>query len=503
MSTAVADLSAENLVRHGYIIAAVAIHETGASRGAYRGFSSPSETKAGYEIVEWLATQPWSNGQIGMVGGSYQGITQLNIAALNSPHLVAIFPDVSAFDLYEMVHPGGIYRSMLWDYWGQLRHSLDTIVPRVPVDDDTFGIELHRAATEHLQNWDPFTTFRRANFRDYDQPDFSWEKANTITQLEALNATEIPIYFSGGWNDLFAADLLFWWANYTGPKRMTMGPWSHNSKEDPAPVAKERWALSATEQHRWFDYWIKGIDNGIMNEDPFNFAVITGPEMEHIWRESPTWPPAGVADQDLYFQANGSLSNTPPDISDQFDEYLSDYTTTTGPNSRWNIFSGLQTYPDMASNDAKSLTYTSEPLTSDMDVIGFPVVTLYASSSANDGDFHVLLEMVDDQDKSTYITEGLLRSSQRKTVTAPFENYGLPYQSHKSTDVESLVLGDVYELNFYLVPTSFRFHEGDRIRVAIMAADSANTENLVFEEPPVIKMYRDQEHASKIVLPVQ
>ncbi|WP_421723644.1 CocE/NonD family hydrolase [Bauldia sp.] len=502
--TAVTDHNAETLVRHGYIISATAIHGTAASFGGYRGFTPPSETQAAYDMIEWLAAQPWSDGNIGMIGGSYPGMVQFNVAALDPPPLKAIYPDVSAFDFHQTVHPGGIFRYMLWDYWSQLRHNMDLVVPSVPVDADTSGALLAIAERQHRRNWDPLSVFRRAKFRDYDQPDFSWDRNMIVTKIDALNRAAIPTYFSDGWKDVFIPDVLFWYANFTGPKRMTIGPWSHNSRKDPKPIVEQRWHLTAIEQHRWFDYWLKGIDNGIMDEVPINYTLITGPEMKHVWRTTASWPPPDIVEQPYFLGPDQRLTTDEPDDASAADVYVSDYTTTTGPNSRWNLFeSGQQVYPDMAFNDAKSLTYTSGPLAADANVIGFPVVTLYVSSTANDGDFHILLEKVDDKGVSTYVTEGLLRASQRKRVPAPWKNYGLPYQSHKSTDVQTLIPDEIVELQFYLMPTSYKFRAGDRVRIAIMAADSANTENIVFADPPTMNVFRDQAHRSRIVLPIE
>ena len=500
--TAIEDQGVEDLVRHGYVIAAAAIRGTAASFGEYHGLFAPIEAHDAYEITEWLADQPFSNGRIGMIGGSYQGITQLALAALDPPHLEAMFPSVIVFDNYETVHPGGIFRHSLWSNWAQLRYNLDMVMPSVPVDDDPHGLLLNQAVNGHWIRWPVVEALRAANFRDYNQPTFSWEANNLSTHLDAINAAAIPMYLLDGWNDVFATDMLFWAANYEGPLRMMIGPWTHNSKHDPQPVSDERDRLTAVEMLRWFDYWLKDIDNGIMDQDAIEYTVLTGPDLAHEWRAAPSWPPAGIAPQTLYFSAGNMLTDDAPTDSGA-DDYELDYNATRGPNSRFYDINIPVTYDTMAATNARALTYMTEPLTADMELIGFPVMTLYVSSTANDGDFHVFVSQVEPDGTAWYITEGLLRASQRQQGDAPWENYGLPYQTHTSADVQTLRPGEIVELDFYLIPTSMVLHEGNRLAVAITGADADNTTGIVFDELPTISLHRGPDHPSSIELPIQ
>jgi len=391
--TAIDDQGAQDLVRHGYVIAAVSIRGTAASFGEYRGLFAPIEACNSYEITEWLAEQPFSNGRIGMIGWSYQGITQLTLAALDPPHLEAIFPSVIEFDAYDSVYPGGIFRHPVWNVWAQARYNLDLVMPSVPVDDDPRGLLLNLATNRHWNNWPVIENMRAAAFHDYDQPSFSWIANNISTQLDAINEAAIPMYQLGGWNDVYPIDTLLWYANYAGPQRLMIGPLTHNSKHDPEAVVEERDRLTVVEQLRWFDYWLKDIDNGIMDEAPINYTVLTGPDLAHVWRQSPTWPPAGIEPQSFYLGAGNMLIDDPV-TTDGVDSYLLDYTTSRGPNSRFDSGDIQVIYDNMAATNVQALTYVAEPLASDVELIGFPVVTLYVSSTANDGDFHVFLSQV-------------------------------------------------------------------------------------------------------------
>jgi hypothetical protein len=239
-----------------------------------------------------------------------------------------------------------------------------------------------------------------------------------------------------------------------------------------------------------------------MDEDAINYAIITGPDLKSEWRHTPSWPPADIGIASFHFTADNVLGTTPAE-TEGFDSYQLDYTTTRGPESRFNNVIERVVYDDMAVNDARVLTYTTATLAVDVEVVGFPLITLYVSSTANDGDFHVFLEEVAPDGTSTYVTEGLLRASQRKLAEPPWEMYGLPYQSHTRADVETLDSNEIVELKFYLIPTATRFLKGNRIRIAIMGADADNVVNLWFDELPTVTIYRGGEHASMIELPIQ
>jgi hypothetical protein len=186
------------------------------------------------------------------------------------------------------------------------------------------------------------------------------------------------------------------------------------------------------------------------------------------------------------------------------DEYQVDYLTTLGKNTRWAAGYDLlrPVYPNtMMFNDEKGLTYTTPPLTSEVEVTGHPVVHLWVTSSAKDGDFFVYLEDISAGSFSKYITEGNLRASHRAISTAPFEYLGLPYHRSYAEDIAYLPDQPV-ELVFDLIPTSYIFDAGHRIRVTITCADkdTALTPQLI--PPPMVHLYRGADHASYIVLPI-
>ena len=159
-------------------------------------------------------------------------------------------------------------------------------------------------------------------------------------------------------------------------------------------------------------------------------------------------------------------------------------------------------YPNtLMFNDEKGLTYTTPPLTSEVEVTGHPVVHLWVTSSAKDGDFFVYLEDISEASFSKYVTEGNLRASHRAISTAPFEYLGLPYHRSDAEDIADLPDQPV-ELVFDLIPTSYIFDAGHRIRVTITCADKDTALTPQLDPPPTVHLYREADHASYIVLPI-
>ena len=499
----------QRLVRHGYVFVAVGVRGSGASFGRYEGLFSPAETRDSYDVIDWLAKQAWCDGNVGMWGGSYLGITQYMAASTGHPALKAIFPNVALFDFYEVLYPGGIYRDDLIEQWGVLTRNLDVNIPAPVVDEDDDGALLAAAVQEHRDNWDVIEELQVARYRDHDSPSFAYERHNPAEFLEAINKSGVAAYHWGGWYDVFALDEFLWFANYEGPQKIAIGPWSHTAQGQPS--ATERQQLEAVEHHRWFDYWLKGIDNGVMDEPPVNYAIMDdAPTWE--WTAAQAWPPSATSARRLYFAAgpsgsvgsvnDGLLVDDGPESAGH-DEYVVNPATTTGTASRWDnaVGQGAMAYPDMATHDALSLTYTTSPLTEDLVVVGHPVVTLHVTSSSGDGDFYVLLEEVDGNGVSSYITEGLLRASQRTPAQAPWNNLGLPFQRCLSADARPMPDGPA-ELVFDLIPTAQIFNAGHRLRVTVSGADADNTEPGPGGESPTFHVYRSPAHASSISLPL-
>ena len=506
-----ANAALQLLVSHGYVVAAVQVRGGGASFGTYEGLFSEAETDDAREMIEWFATQPWSDGNVGMYGGSYLGMTQYMAASEMHPALKAVFPNVAGLDMYDQLYPGGVYRKDMIDHWGGLTRNLDVNWAAPPVDEDTDGSLLGAAIAEHEDNWDVAVEYAAGRFRDHDIPTLTWAEHGVSGVLDEVKQARVPAYHWNGWYDIFVLDAVLLWANYEGPQKLGIGAWSHAGMPDSLLMA-ENAHLTAVEQLRWFDYWLKGIDNGIMDEPPIHYAVMNDPG-DWSWTSADSWPlPEG--DEVTWYLAEGPsgsvesvndgvLYPTAATGAEGMDIYDVDLTTTTGTNTRWDNAVGgapLMIYPDLAANDAKSLTYTTPALEADLNVTGHPVLTLWVSSSTNDADVIVLLEEVDDAGVSHYVSEGVLRASHRELAEAPWDNLGLPFQRSFAEDVRPLPDGEPGELVMDLLPTANVFNAGHRIRVTIMGADADNIE--LPTAAATLRVHRTAAHPSRIVLPI-
>lgn len=222
------------------------------------------------------------------------------------------------------------------------------------------------------------------------------------------------------------------------------------------------------------------------------------------WRSSWKWPLRTERRTEYHFaNAHGglSLTKTAP-TADGCDQRIADYGATTGRTSRWSHGYGTPfEYPDMAENDGRGWLYTSAPLTCDLEVSGHPVIHLWVTATAPDAGFFGYLESVDAGDRSTYVTEGQLRGSHRIMDTPEHSYINLPYHPGLESDAADMP-GEPCELVFDLLPTSYVFPRGSRIRVAITCANRDNIAAPEFDPPPATALYRSPAFPSRIVLPV-
>ena len=501
------------LIKHGYVSAAVDVRGSGASFGSFQGVFTKEETQDAYEITEWLASQPWSNGNIGMWGGSYLGITQLMAAGTKPPHLKAIFPIVALFDIYGITYHGGVLIDDFLRTWSELTRQLDTQVIAAPVDEDKDGSLLKSAIEQHKLNRPLIDAMGPLQFRDSKDPvtgAYPYKEWHPAGLLKEINESGVPMYLWCGWFDSFTKDGFLMYRNFTSPKKIVMGAWSHSPRDK--KIAEEEFGLGKIEFLRWFDYWLKGIDNGIMAEPPIRYQTMKTAKGAE-WKTASQWPIPEEKPQKYYFFGgpsgslksgnDGLLKTTPAEGSSGWDQYTVDYTTTTGQTTRWdNAVGGGFGYPDMTPNDQKGLTYTTAPLEKDTEMTGHPAVHLWVNTTANDGDFFVYLEDVDDQGSSHYLTEGVLRASHRALHEPPYDNLGLPYHRSYEEDVKELAPGEPVELVFELQPTSNVFLKGHRIRITLACADIDNAATPKLSPPPTVTIYRESGRPSYVSLPV-
>jgi putative CocE/NonD family hydrolase len=499
-----------NMVKHGYAVIIVERPGAGASFGVMNPGMEVTANEAD-QILDWIASQPWCKGNIGMYGDSWNAMIQFTAASTGNPHLKAIFPAASPIEMYDALeYRGGVYNKAFNSFFARVVPYLKNLA--TPVDGDKDGKLLAQARQERSGSPDAkemATVVVQYPFRDTLMPNGKklWEDGMALYPfIERINRSGIPIYMTTGWYDIFLGDMFFWYDNLTVPKRLTVRPLDHSGID-----ANGSDLDYGAEAQRWFDYWLKGIHNGIMDEPTIHYYLM-GTSKKGAWQTSTQWPIEKQKLTSFYFEKgktgsiasanDGFLTTESPTDSDSFDAYTVDYTTASGKNSRWVAVEEAHKYPDMCSNDKKALTYSTSPLEADTEVTGHPVVHLWLMTDTPDLDTFIYLEEVDRSGKSTYITEGTLRASHRKLSQAPFNNLGLPFHSHYKSDLMPIQAGEPIELVFSLLPTSHRFHKGNSIRITVAFADADNFETPVIDPAPKLRLLRHVSHQSFIQLPV-
>ncbi len=516
------------LSRHGYVIAVMDVRGGGASFGSYAGPQSVEETADTAEVIAWLARHPWCDGNVGMVGRSYAGSAQIMAASEAPPALKAIFPGVNPFDLHMTLMGGGIYRSGLLESWKLLIDTRDGLAEAAgpviaPVDEDPEGVLRDAAVAEHAgepgmvrfmaavaansDNLRDFTAYRAAPRQGH---------VNAATRLHAMQAAAIPMYQFSGWMDFAVDAALVQFASWHGPRKLMVGPWTHSPDEPDDPREDESVRLEAIEARRWFDYWLKGVDNGIMDEPPIHYALM-GAGKTWAWRSATTWPPADCGAHALFAGPghsgsvaslnDGTLEETPPKNAEA-DDWLIDYGTSSGHLcTRWTEAGGVGpiAYPDMTANDRKCLTYTTAPLTEPLAIVGSPVLRLPITATAPDLDVFAWLERILPDGRSAYLTEGQLRASHRTLGVPPYETFGLPWPSSDARDVAQtppLDSDEPAELVFALMPTGAMIAAGERLRLAIGGYDDGNMATPKRQPPPRVRVMLGGEVPTTLTLSV-
>lgn len=491
-----------DLLKHGYVIALLETRGQGASFGRQSPMriETVEDYRDLYDVVEWLAAQPWSDGKIGMVGCSNRGVIQLRAAAAMPPHLKAIAPTAAPVDWGTMGTINGVTTRCFGEGHKPVQEP-------TPVDEDRDGTMAQRAVMEHGA-WGKAQINRP--FRDapltlsglHVMPTYWWN------MLPNFTVSKIPVFQYAGWRDFFpeqAFDLYRSLARQGVPQKLIIGPWYH------CEWYQSDLTDAAAETRRWYDYWLKGINNGLMDEPPIRYYVAGAPAGQE-WKTADKWPPPNERRTTYYLGDQGRLQLQKPNRPADNDSYVVNYSVTTANlATRWNI--AIFTDPKNAAKhpgllpiptsglDANSLTYTSAPLEQDSELTGFPVATLWISSTAKDQDFFVYLEEVGADGQSTLLTEGAMRASNRATREPPFDNEGMPWHAGFKADQKDLQPGVPTKLDWGLFPFSNYLKKAHRLRITINSFDKEGWLSPEIAPAPTVSIYHDAQHPSSITLP--
>lgn len=462
--------------RHGYVSVIQDCRGRFESEGGYDTIFQ--EITDGYDAVEWAARLPWANGRVGTTGQSYLGLTQYMIACNDPmPPSLQVMAPVSASSDYHaswIYHTGGV---SLWGWMApyaifkglntlkrQQRHDLMEKMKEYveggafPIPRETrFGLNAFTPLTDkwyrHLpiKDWGEFLKETAPYFAEHiaqaDDGEY-WYRANVNRHAASVS---VPMLHVTSWYDIFAeggpsayqsikANSRFEKARIG--QRLIIGPWGHllpytvPSSRGTGDIDFGPTALIDLSETllRWFDYWLKDVDNGIMDEPPVTIFTLG----ENRWRTLPDWPPPHMRQVRYYLHSqgganslrgDGTLSTIPPD-DERADSYVYD------PNDPVPSLGGNNLTIDIGVQDQRPveertdvLVYTSAPLEQALEITGPVTVTLWASSSAVDTDFTAKLVDVHPDGYAQNLLDGIIRARYRESASAPqLMEANIPYQ---------------------------------------------------------------------------
>lgn len=484
----------EYFASRGYVHVIVDVRGTGISEGEYLGWMSRQEAEDGHDLVEWMAEQPWCDGQVGMVGISYYGTIQLPVAAQQPPHLKAIMPWNAPADFYrESTHHGGIRQSFFHYLYVQricADRSTSVTVKETPPEDLKRLMDELKSDADLRINPELFTfadspgkapCYFDILAHPTDGP-YYWERSpNTM-----YDKIKIPFWARSGWWAYAHMHLVGAFHNYLGidaPKKL----------EIDAPVVEMRPLPDeyCAEVLRWYDHWFKGMDTGIMDEPPIRFFVNGSGE----WRFENEWPLARTQWTKLYLRRWEGLSHEPEDVPGKPDAFVQQ--------------------PADETLDLASVQYVSEKLEEDTEITGPAAFTLYAAIDQDDTNWIVSLRDVHPDGRQVELSKGFLKASHRALDEAKSNPYE-PYHPH--VDPQPVEPGEVYEYAISMAPLSNVFKAGHRIKLVIFSMDHARARNyelapeslgrthapwhLGSAKTTLHKIFHDGEHPSHLLLPI-
>jgi uncharacterized protein len=470
------------------------------------------EAADGLDTQSWIAKQPWSNGKIGMFGGSYVGMTQWMPALLGAPNLVAMFPSVPFTENYSVAFQNGAFRLRMFTYW--LTEMTAPFNFKLQEFDKNDADKVNQILP--LIEQDTKIGWRIPAFRDWvnhPEDDAYWEPMRFEGRYKNVRAA---VYAVIGWYDLFTAQDLKNFTEMTKPsiassvrskQKMIVGPWGHGTwgagKLGGLDFGKGAVLDTQTLMLRWFDATLKGIDTGIMNEPPVKIFVMG----ENVWRTENEWPLKRTTYTKYYFHSGGNANSKNGDgslgtdiqLNEPNDRFVYDPEKPVPSQPDSSTYDDFKNYPvDNSALEGRNdiLVYSTPPLDKDTEVTGPLEVILYAASSAVNTDFTGKLLDVYPDGRAMYIRDGIIRASFR----------GGP------RNTSNIQPGKIYEYHIDLWATSNVFMKGHRIRVEISSSNfprfdrNLNTGgNFAFETKWVKAeqtVYHTKKYPSCIVLPV-
>ena len=465
----------------GFVVAMVNYRGTHESEGVYRGYRGLQwgELRDGYDVCEWLASQPWCTGKIGTYGGSQAGYAQNYLAITQPPHLVAQYMTDTGLSLYqEGYRIGGVTKpNRFLNFAGNAREPEDNVAL--------------------LREWD-----QHPNYDDY------WRDEDASLHFGKMN---VPCFTIGSWFDFMCQGSV---ASFIGRQKqggpssrgqqyLLIGPWLHGGYPKSNKIGELVFPENAqfdvfAQMVKWFSHYLKGVANSVEKRQPVSYYVMgaTGEPGApgNVWREADDFPPASTAER-WFLQPDGKLLAHAPEAAHASTSYVSD------PLHPMSLpYTGFPGAKDARGfeEQAEVRTWTTEVLKEPMEVTGRIRTEIFVSSTAKDTDFFLRVTDVYPDGRSMLLMDYPLRARYREG----FDRQAL------------LVPGQVAKLAWDIGWTSIVFNKGHRIRVTIASTGAPYYEpnpqtgealTHFLTSPGIVAtntIWHDSEHSSQVILPV-
>ena len=406
----------------------------------------PLEQQDALEVIDWLAAQPWCDGKVGMTGISWGGFNSLQVAALRPPALKAIITLCASDDRYsdDAHYMGGCLLNEN-QLWGTAFFAINGLPP----DPQIVGDRWRELWMARLEANHPFP----AHWLHHQRRDDYWQQGSVC---EDFSRIECAVYAVGGWADGYSNAVPQLLEGLDCPRKGLIGPWVHSFPHAGVPGPAIGFLQEAV---RWWDRWLKGIDNGVMDE-PMLCAWMQDyapPKPFHEYREGrwvaeTSWPSPRIDRQRWYLDANAGLQDQP---AEAITLSLCSPQDTGLAGGDWCGMGDEGEAPiDQRGDDGRSLVFDSIPLEQDLEILGTPELTLSLRSDSPSALVVVRLNDVAPDGSSERVTFGVLNLTHRDSHAAP----------------AALIPGQTFSVQVKFNAIAHRFEPGHVIRVAISNA---------------------------------
>ena len=433
------------LAGHGYAGVRVDIRGSGESAGLLLDEYSEQELADGVEVITWLAAQPWCSGVVGMMGISWGGFNGLQIAARRPPALKAIVTICSSDDRYadDAHYMGGtlITAGLEWAFF-----FFGTMC--LPPDPMLVGEGWRATWLERLANAPLFFEI----WLQHQRRDSYWKRGSVC---EDYTAIQCPVFAVGGWTDAYTNTIPRLLAGLTVPRKGLIGPWAHAYPHFALPGPQIGFLQKML---RWWDYWLKGIDTGVMDEPMLRgwMTESAKPASHHEtlpgrWIAESSWPSPGITPRRLFLTDEG-LRDEAAHLTARA---VCSAQTVGKCGGNWVPFGrGHDQAGDQGEDDLRSLVFETPPLDAPIELLGAPIVTLDVASDRPMANLVVRLCDVHPSKELLRVSFGVLNLTRRNGHEKP----------------ELLAIGERYRVRIQLNDAGSVFPAGHRVRLVLSTA---------------------------------